>query len=63
MDSSPLKIPDYYISQKENGKEQIVKYYQKDENKNLYYGIKRYHKVVTKRKKIRELTTEERSHF
>ena len=65
MDSSSLKIPDYYIAQKEDGKEQIVKYDQKDENNKYYgyYGINSYHEVVTKREKIRELTTEERSLF
>ena len=65
MDSSSLKIPDYYIAQKADGKEQIVKYDQKDENNKYYgyYGINSYHEVVTKREKIRELTTEERSLF
>ena len=65
MDSSNLNIPDYYIARKEDGKEQIVNYYQKDVNNKYYgyYGINSYHEVVTKREKIRELTQEERTLF
>ena len=69
MDSSELKIPDYYIVKKEDGKEQIVKYYQKvvsNENENKYYGyygIHGYHEVISLKKNIRELTEEERTLF
>ena len=51
MDSIELKI--HYIAQGENGKEQIVKYYQKytnDENNDLYWdtsGINSYHEIAT----------------
>ena len=61
MDSIELKIPEYYIAKKSDGKEQIVKYYQKysnDENNDLYwgyYGINSYHEIATSKKNIREL--------
>jgi hypothetical protein len=66
-----LKIPDYYIAQKTDGsgKEQIVKYYRKDEsneNKTLYYvyyGINSYHEVVSLKENIRELTNKESKLF
>jgi hypothetical protein len=69
MDSSELKIPEYYIAKKENGKEQIVKYYQKyvsehsDDKYWGYYGINSYHDVVTSKKNMRELTEEEHRLF
>ena len=69
MDSFEIKIPGYYIVKKENGKEQIVKYYQEvvnNENENKYYGyygIHGYHEVISLKKNIRELTDEERTLF
>ena len=71
MNSSELKIPDYYIVKKTDGsgKEQIVKYYQKSlDNKNTpmyygYYGINSYHEVVSLEENMRELTEEERKLF
>jgi hypothetical protein len=71
MNDFELKIPDYYIVKKTDGsgKEQIVKYYRKDEsnkNKTLYYGyygINSYHDVVSLKKNIRELTNKERKLF
>ena len=66
MHPSKLKIPDYYIAKKTDGKEQIVKYYQKLENENRYfgyYGINSFHEVVTSINNIRELTKEEKKLF
>lgn len=71
MNNFELKIPNYYIAQKTDGsgKEQIVKYYRKDEsneNKTLYhgyYGINSYHEVVSLKENIRELTNKERKLF
>jgi hypothetical protein len=69
MDSQELALPEYYIVSKSNGKQQIVKYYQKVKGKGGeslyygYYGINSYHEVVSNRKNIRELTGEERKLF
>ena len=69
MNSTELKIPEYYIAKKSDGKEQIVKYYQKysnDENDDKYwgyYGIHGYHEIATSKKNMRELTDEERRLF
>jgi len=69
MNSSELKIPNYYIVKKDNGNEQIVKYYQKGLNNSNntiyygYYGINSYHEVVSQKKNIRELTENERKLF
>ena len=69
MKTFDVKIPDYYILQKTDGsgKEQIVKYYSKDESNESepkyygYYGINSYHEVVSLKKNIRELTEKERT--
>jgi hypothetical protein len=69
MNSFEIKIPEYYIAKKADGKEQIVKYYQKierDGKENIYYGyygINGYHEVVSLEKNMRELTEEERELF
>ena len=69
MDSTELKIPEYYIAKNSDGKEQIVKYYQKyssDEDDDKYwgyYGIHGYHEIATSKKNMRELTDEERKLF
>lgn len=71
MNSSELKIPEYYIltSADGSGKEQIVKYHSKGinkENKTIYYGyygINSYHEVISRQNNIRELTKEEQKLF
>ena len=69
MNTFEVKIPEYYIAKKSNGKEQIVKYFQKVENKrgetqyHGYYGINGYHEVISIKKNMRQLTNEERELF
>ena len=71
MNSSELKIPEYYIltSVDGSGKKQIVKYYSKGENQGNetiyygYYGINSYHEVISRQNNIRELTKEEQKLF
>lgn len=69
MDSFELKIPDYYILKKDDGREQIVKLYQKslDKNNNTiyhgYYGINSYHEIVSHKNNTRALTDNERKLF
>ena len=69
MKSLQIKIPEYYIAKKKDGKEQIVKYYQKVKNKSGedlyfgYYGINGYHEVATSKENMRELTEKERKLF
>jgi hypothetical protein len=68
MNSSELKIPEYYVAKGQNGKEQIVKYHQKfynDDNEIVYegyYGYYGYHEVFTLQENMRELTQEERDY-
>ena len=67
MNSSELKIPEYYIVKKNDGsgKEQIVKYYQKTKGGNGkllyfgYYGLFGFHEIASSMENIRELTSEE----
>ena len=69
MNTFEVKIPEYYIASKPNGKEQIVKYFHKGKDAGEktqyhgYYGINGYHEVITLKKNMRELTNEERELF
>ena len=65
MNTFEPTINEYYIARKEDGKEQIFKYYQKGKtsgNKNIYYGyygLHGYHELVATEKTMRKLTEEE----
>ena len=69
MDKFEIKTPGYYIVKKDNGQEQIVKYYQEglnNDNEKIYYGyygINSYHEVVSLKKNMRELTKKEHQVF
>ena len=68
MNTTGLKIPEYYIAINRDGKEQIVKYEKKYLNKNnnfVYegtYGIFGYHEVYTLEENMRELTDKEKEY-